>query len=1027
MRLSTLCIERPVFATVISLFLVLIGGISFSRLTVREYPNIDPPVITVDTAYRGASPEIIETRVTTILEESLAGIEGIDLMTSVNRQESSQITLQFTLESNVETAANDVRDRVARVRDRLPQEIDEPIVSKVEADAQPIIYLAFSSETLSSLDVSDYADRFVKDQLQTLEGISSVELIAERRYAMRIWPDAAKMAAHKVTASDIEHALQTYNVELPAGRIEGRVREFSVLAKTDINTAEEFAQVILRQEAGYLVRLGDVAKVEIGAEEERSIARYKGKSAIALGIVKQSTANPLDVSNRVRAALPRIIQTLPKSLEMQIAYDRAVFIKESVKEVYKTIIEALLLVVVIIFIFLRSWRSTLIPVIAIPVSLLGTCFLMLLCGFTINTLTLLAIVLSIGLVVDDAIVMLENIFRYIEEGLSPLQAALRGANEIGFAVLAMTLTLAAVFIPVGFLEGTTGKLFTEFAWTLALSVGVSGLVALTLTPMMCSLILRGSTKDASHESPHYESGPRWMAWSERMVDGIVEYYRVALHKALNWRSAVIATGVGIACIGGFIFTLIPSELAPLEDRGVLIGIFFGPEGAGLEYMDQYATQIEEIYAKVPEAERYFMVVGAPVLSQGISFLGLKPWSERHKEQKQVAMDIAPKMMGIPGIIAFPISPPSLGQSARAKPVQFVLQGGLSYAEMEKVVAKFLQKLQAFPGIINVETDLKLNQPRIEVGINREKAALMGISAEEIGRTLEILVGSMRATTFKQNGKQYYVVIQLPRDQRLTPEILNTIHMRNQVGEMVPLSTIITLNETVSPRELNHFDRLRAVKITANLAPGVTLGAAIRQLESVAEEILPVGMRYDYDGESREYLKSSRGLYITFGLALLFIYLVLAAQFESFRDPLIILVSVPLSLTGALLTLHLSGGTLNIFSQIGLVTLIGLITKNSILIVEFTNQLMEEGINVVHAVEKAAVLRLRPILMTTAATILGALPLAIASGPGAESRNDIGWVIIGGLLVGTFFTLFVIPVVCVLMKGKGQPTVSSLSA
>ncbi|HRK95451.1 MAG TPA: efflux RND transporter permease subunit, partial [Rhodospirillales bacterium] len=1004
MKLSEICIRRPVFATVLSLLVVLVGLVGYQRLAVREYPNIDPPIVTVSTSYVGASAEIIESQVTNVLEDSLAGIEGIDFMTSISREQTSQITVTFRLDRDPDAAAADVRDRVSRVRGRLPDDVEDSVIQKVEADAQPIVYLAFFSDRHSPLEVSDYADRYVKDRLQTLPGVAEVRIFGERRYAMRLWLDPARLAAFDMTTQEVEDALRRQNVEIPAGRIESADREFTVLAETDLRTPEQFDDLILRDAGGYLVRLADVGNAELGAADERRRVRFKGTTTVSLGVVKQSTANPLDLSRAVRENLPAIVDSLPEGMQVAVAHDRAVFIDESIKNVYRAIAEAAVLVVLIIFLFLRSLRATLIPLVTIPVSLIGAFALMYALGFSVNTLTLLAIVLAIGLVVDDAIVMLENIFRHVEAGMPPVAAALQGSREIGFAVVAMTLTLAAVYLPIGFMTGKTGRLFTEFAWTLAGAVVVSGFVALTLSPMMCAKLLR-------HEPKH---GVAYRV-IERGLDAMTSGYRRLLGRALASWPAVALIGVGVVASIFVLYTSLKSELAPFEDQGTVVGLFIAPEGATIDAIDTYAKQLEDIYAAEPDVDRYFVVVGTPVVNQGISFIKMTPWGERDRTQKEIADSLRPKMGKVPGVNAFPVNPPPLGQSVRNKGVEIVVKTSRPYRELETMIDALMAKAAASPALLNVETDLKLNTPQIRVDLDREKAANLGIAVDTLGRSVETLLAGRQVTRFKREGEQYDVIVQIRDEDRMTPEALNRIYVRAAGGAMVPLSNLVRIEETVSPKELNHFNQLRAATITANLAPGYSLGDGLAILEAAAEEVLPGTARLDYSGQSREFKEASADIYVTFALALAFIYLVLAAQFESFRDPLIIMLTVPLSIAGGLAGLWISGGTLNIYSQVGLVTLIGLITKHGILIVEFANQMRGEGRSVREAVVEASVLRLRPILMTTGATVFGAVPLAIAAGAGAESRQDIGWVIVGGLTVGTFFTLFVIPVVYALVN------------
>ncbi|WP_088345759.1 MULTISPECIES: efflux RND transporter permease subunit [Rhodomicrobium] len=1005
MSISDVSIRRPVFATVMSLIVVLLGLVSYQRLTVREYPNIDPPVVTVQTEYRGAGAEIVETQVTQVLEDSLSGIEGIDFITSINRQEQSQISVRFKLNRDPDSAAADVRDRVGRVRGRLPDEIEEPVIQKVEADAQPVIYLAFSSDRHSALEITDYADRFVKDQLQTLTGVTEVRIFGERRYSMRIWLDPERLAAYALTPQDVEDALRRQNVEVPGGRVESSAREFTVLSETDLRTAQQFNNLVLKETGGYLVRLSDVGRAELGALDERRIVRFNGQSAVAMGVVKQATANPLDVSKEVRAELPAIVKSLPEGMKVEVAYDRSVFIAESVKNVYHTIAEAVVLVVLIIFFFLRSLRATLIPLVTIPVSLIGAFALMYVLNFSINTLTLLSLVLAIGLVVDDAIVMLENIFRHVEEGMSPKQAAFVGAREIGFPVIAMTLTLVAVYVPIGFMAGTTGRLFTEFAWTLAGAVLVSGFVALSLTPMMCSKLLK-----------EHQSHGRLYNAIEWILQKLTGGYRALLGAALKVRPLVLLIGLGVAGSSWFFVQMLKSELAPYEDQGTIVSIFTAPEGSTIDYTDRYAKQLEAIFAKTGDLASYFVVSGNPVVSQGISFARMVPWAERKRTQFAIGEELKPQLQNVPGVTAFPSNPPPLGQSVRNKPVSFVIQTTQSYDKLQTLQDAVLAKARTYPGFTDLDTDLKLNTPQLNIKVDREKAADLGVQVETLGRTLETLLGGRQVTRFKREGEQYDVIVQVANIDRRNPEDLRRIYARSSHGAMVPLSNLIEIRETVAPKELNHFNQLRAATITAHLTAGYTVGDGLTFLENAAQEVLQGQAQIDYSGLSREFKESTSDIYITFILALAFIYLVLSAQFESFRDPVIIMLTVPLSMTGALAALWWSGGTLNIYSQVGLVTLIGLITKHGILIVEFSNQLRAAGKPLREAVVESATLRLRPILMTTGAMVLGAVPLAIATGAGAESRQDIGWVIVGGLLVGTFFTLFVIPVVYSYLAG-----------
>jgi len=1003
LSLPELCIRRPVLATVLSLVILLVGIVSFQRLTVREYPNIDPPVVTVETFYPGASAAIIESQVTKILEDALAGLEGVDVMTSVSREEFSQVTITFLLSRDPESSASDVRDRVSRARGLLPTEVRDPVVQKTEADAQPVMYLAFSSDRHDPMFITDFADRRVKDRLQSLPGVALVRVLAERRYSMRITLQPERLAAYGLTPQDIEDALRRQNVEVPAGRIESAQREFTVTSETDLRTTDQFNQLILRDRDGFLVRLRDVGEAKIMPEEERFAARFKGQTAVALGVVKQSTANPLEVSAGVAREMEAIRQSLPPGMHVEVAYDSAVFIRASIDNVFETIAEAVALVVLIIFFFLRSLRATLIPLVTIPVSLLGACAVMVALGFSINTLTLLAAVLAIGLVVDDAIVMLENIHRHVEEGQPPMQAALRGAREIGFAIIAMTLTLAAVYAPVGFQPGTTGKLFTEFAWTLAAAVVVSGFVALTLSPMMCSLLLK-------HEHRH---GALYNL-IEGFIGGLTRGYRATLAGALRARWLVLLIGAGVAGGGALLFMSLKSELSPTEDRGVLLGVYIAPEGSTLAYTDGYAKRLEAMYREIPEVNRYFVITGFPVVTNGISFVRVNDWAERTRSIFQIQRELGPKMFaGAPGVLAFPITPGSLGQNFLGKPVSVVVQTSQSYEDLAQMMQRLTERVGRIPGITNIESDLQLNKPQLKVELDRDKAAAMGVNPIEVGRALETLLGGREVTRFKKEGEQYNVVVKLADVDRSNPDDLNRIYVRSNAGTMIGLANVIHTQEGVAPKELNHFNQLRAATLSASLSPELAQGEALKLIEQAAREALP-DVQLDYSGASREFFQSSSGIAFTLGLALVFIFLVLAAQFESFVDPFIIMLTVPFAMAGAFLALQLSGNTWNIYSQVGVVTLVGLITKHGILIVEFSNQLRESGRTLQAAVIEAATLRLRPILMTTGAMVLGAVPLAIAVGAGAESRRAIGWAIVGGLLVGTLFTLFVVPTVYTLL-------------
>ncbi len=995
MRISEISIRRPVLATVMSLVIVLIGVVSFGRLTVRQYPDIDVPIVSITTRYPGASAEIIETQVTSPLEDVLSGLEGIDFISSISRSERSLITVVFRQDRNPDGAAADVRDRVGRVRGRLPDDAEEPIIAKVEADARPIMWIGFSSDRHNMLELTDIMDRRYKDRFQTLPGVADIFIGGRRRYAMRIWLDRSRMAAYGVTPGDVEQAIRAQNLELPSGRIESAEREFTVLAESDLATVEEFDQIILREDNGYLVRLKDVGRAEIAAEDKRQLFRNNGQPATSIGIVKQSTANPLDVGRAVRAEIDEIQQNLPEGMKLFVAYDSTVFIERSISAVFTTIAEAIALVALVIFLFLRTWRATIIPLVTIPGSLIGAFGVMYLFNFSVNTLTLLAMVLAIGLVVDDAIVMLENIQRHVENGMGRMQAALAGANQIGFAVLAMTLTLAAVYIPIAFTTGQTGKLFIEFAITLAGAVIVSGFMALTLTPMMASRLLRETTPaEAGHEG---------------LLTRITHRYRALLERALMRRQMILGIGLAVAGIAFALYRSLPAELSPIEDRSFIFVAAMAPEGATLDYTSKYVEKLEKILLEIPEVRNAVASIGRPSVTRARMYVNLKPWEERDRSSLEIAEQLNREFRGVPGLLAFPIVNSGLSRGD-SKPVNFVIQTTESYENLDRLVERILERARGNPGFRGLDADLKLNKPELKIRFHRDKIADVGSDVRTIGQTLATMLGGRKVTRYRSGGEEYEVIVQVEDVDRRNPADLTAIFVRGSNDQMVQLSNLVTVEEGVAPRELNHFNKLRAATITSNLTPGYSMGEGLEFLERIAREIAPSSVRFDYGGLSREFMEASGAMFFTFLLALTFIYLVLAAQFESFIDPFIILTTVPLAISGALLGLAITGGSLNLFTQIGLITLVGLITKHGILIVEFSNQLQRKGYTIHEAVVEAATMRLRPILMTTGAMVLGAMPLAIATGAGAESRNQIGWVIVGGLLLGTLLTLFVIPVV-----------------
>ena len=1010
MQLAEVSIRRPVLAVVMSMLIVLVGAVSFKSLSLREYPKIDEPTVTVTTRYVGASAEVVESQVTKPLEDSIAGIDAVDVITSISRAEQSQITVKFRLEKDADTAAAEVRDRTARVRNRLPQTVEEPVIAKVEADAFPVIWLAFSSDTLDALQINDLVNRVVKPRLQTVTGVADVRIFGERKYAMLVSLDHARLSSYKLTPQDVEDAIRRNNLELPAGRIESSNREFSVSSQTDLNRAGQFGDIVIRNINGFSVKLRDVAQVREGAANDRSVVRLNGQSAISAGVIRQATANPLELSAGVREMIPKLKADLPADMVINIANDNSVFIDRSIKSVFNTIVEAVVLVALVIFVFLRTFRASIIPIITIPVSLIGAFAMMALAGFTINTLTLLALVLAIGLVVDDAIVVLENIYRHIEEGLDPFSAAIKGVREISFAVIAMTLTLAAVFAPLAFTPGRTGKLFGEFALALAGAVLVSGFVALTLAPMLSAKLLRHNPK------------PGWFDRNmERGLTALSSGYEKLLTLILSrarWVVVLVmlASGIGIAVI----YPTMKQELSPLEDRGTILATINAPDGSTLEYTDRYARSLERMGQAYPEFDRIFANMGNPTVGQGTVVYRAVDWDERQRTTLEIARELGAKFNGLPGINAFPITPPSLGQGFRERPLNFVIQTSDSYQNLNLIARQMMDEIAKNPGILSPDVDLRLNKPELRVEVDRTKAAELGVSVDVVARTIETMLGGRVVTRYKRDAEQYDVIVQTLPAARNTPDDIDVIQVRGRNDTMIPLSSLVKVRESVAPRELNHFGQRRSVTITANLAPDYSLGEALTFMDATAATVLKPGYTTELNGTSREFKNSQGALVIVFVLALLFIFLVLAAQFESFIDPFVIMLSVPLSMIGALLALKYTGGSLNVYSQIGLITLVGLITKHGILIVEFTNQLREQGMAMQQALIKASAQRLRPILMTTGAMVLGAVPLALATGAGAESRTQIGWVIVGGMSLGTLLAIFVVPTMYSLLARKAVP-------
>ena len=1005
MLLSDVSVKRPVFATVLSLILLVLGLIAFTRLPLRELPNIDPPIVSIDTTYTGASAAVVETRVTQVLEDSVAGIEGVESVQSSSRNGRSSITMEFTLNRDIEGAANDVRDAVSRAADRLPEEIDPPQVAKVEGDADVIIWLNLSSATLDQLALTDYADRYIVDRLSSIDGVAQVNFGGGQRYAMRIWIDRKALAARNLTANDIENALRRENVELPAGRIESDTRDFTLRVSRDYRTPEDFGQLaIAKSDDGHVTRLAEVAKVERAAEERRAYFRGNGKVMVGLGVVKTSTANSLDVADRVKAEMARIQQSLPDGMTMGVSYDSTIFIDAAVHQVYKTLGEAVLLVLVVIFLFLGSVRAALIPAVTVPVCVIAAFLGLYAFGFSINLLTLLALVLSIGLVVDDAIVVLENCQRRVDLGEPPLIAAYRGARQVAFAVIATTAVLIAVFLPIAFMEGNNGRLFRELAVAVAGAVAISAFVALTLTPMMCSRLLRAHKKEKG-----------FVAWTERQLDRVGNGYRRALEKSVT-RPVLVGAALLIAVVLiGVLFVRVPKELAPPEDRGVFFAQVLGPEGAGFDYTVQQMQEVEKrLMSLGGEGSPIFRINSrvpggwgrSEEMHTGQATVLLKPWDERAKTTAEVVDEARALLAEIPGVRAIPQVRQGLVRSG-GQPLQLVL-GGPNYDELVEWRDRMLKRMESNPQLFAADSDYKETRPQLRVSIDRARAADIGVSVDDIGRTLETMMGSRRVTTFVDGGEEYDVILQAQDSDRRSPTDLTNLYVRARSGQLIPLANLVTLSELAEPGTLNRFNRLRAITLSAGLAPGYTLGEALDWMREVAAEELPETAQIDYKGESREFRKAGGAVAFTFAMALLIVFLVLAAQFESFVHPLVIMLTVPLAVLGALLGLWLWGSSLNLFSQIGIVMLVGLAAKNGILIVEFANQLRDQGRSIRDAILDASAVRLRPILMTSIATITGAVPLVLASGAGAASRVTIGVVVVFGVTLSTVLSLFVVP-------------------
>jgi len=1013
MKLSEVSIRRPVLASMFSAALVLFGAIGYNRLSVRELPDIDPPVISVTTVLPGANAQVVETAVTDVLEEELSTIQGLRTLSSASAEQTSNITLEFTLDRPVEVAAQDVRDKVSRVRGRLPVDVLEPVIAKQSADAQPFFWLALSSENYDLMQLSDIADRLVKARLQSLPGVGSAQIFGERRYSMRVWVNPQALSARGLTIQDVEGSIVSRNVEIPAGRIESTRREFSVRSLGELKTPQEFGEMVVASQGSQLIKLKDVARVELGPEDDRSIFRYNGSPSVAIGVVRQSKANLLDVARNIREALPVIQQSLPLGVKLQSAYDGSVFVTHSIADARLTLLIAAILVVLIIFVFLRNVRATIIPGLAIPASIISTFAIMYFLGFSINNFTLLALTIAIGIVVDDAIIVLENAFRHQEElHEAPEQAAVNGTNEIGFAVIATTIALVAVFTPLAFLTGTAGRLLSEFGIAVAGAVVISGFVALTLTPMLCAKILRMS----------HSHGELFQMF-ERGFNALSERYSGLLQRAVTHRIAVLGGTLAVVVVSVFLFLIFPptrlqNELIPSDDRGFFLVAVRGPEGASLDYTDGYVRRVEDIISKTPGVNGYFTIVGGFAGGVNSAFIGviMKDWSERKGTVDQTVTALFPQVyFGIPGVQAFPFAPGAIGFS---QPIQYVVQNP-DFAKLTEIMGPFVGRAQQVKGLANVQTDLFVNKPELRVTFDRDRAEDLGVPVRDVASALQTFLGGRRVSTFTRNDKLYYVMVQLDPKDRATPSDMGGIYLRGKGGQLVQLDAMAHVQEGVGARQINHFNRIPSFTLSASLLPGLAQGEALDSIDAVARQLLPPGTTTALAGESREYKESGSAIYFAFVIALIVVFMVLASQFESLLHPWTVLLAVPLAVTGALATLklaailHRSGATMNLYSQIGMILLIGLVCKNSILLVEYTNQLREKGLDTVAAVLEAGRIRLRPILMTSVATIMGAVPVAWGVGAGSAARKPLGYAIVGGVFFSTALTLFVVPVAYVM--------------
>lgn len=1001
MSFTDIFIRRPVLATVVSLLILLVGLASAFNLQVRQYPRITNTTITITTTYPGANADLIKGFITTPLQQAVASTEGIDTLTSSSMQNVSLITLKLRLDADPDRAVADVLSKIQQVKSVLPAESQDPVMVKQTGETTALMYMSFNSAQLTGSQITDYLTRVVQPRLQTINGVANAQILGGQTFAMRIWLNPDKMAALGVTPVDVRNALARNNFTTAAGQVKGDFIQTSINAQTSLDNPAAFGKLVVLTRGDALVRLDDISTIELGPESADSSSVFDGLKAVFIGVFATPTSNPLTVINDVRNAFPDIQKQLPASLEAAIAYDATKFINASISEVQKTLLEAAGIVIVVIFLFLGNLRATLIPIVTIPLSLIGVMFALLALGYSINLLTLLALVLAIGLVVDDAIVVVENIHRHIEEGMQPFEAALVGAREIAVPVISMTITLAAVYAPIGFVSGLTGALFREFAFTLAGAVVVSGVIALTLSPMMASKLLK-----------HEQSGGRFVRFLDRTFDSLRRRYERRLHRTLNFRPVTLVILFGVVIATGIMYVTTQKELAPEEDQGILFNIVKSPQSANLDYLEAATLQMHKVFETVPEKEHVFIINGmGNNVHQAIAGILFKPWEERKRSQKEILQDLQPKVAGIAGAQVISFALPSLPGSTGGPPVQFVITTTADYPQLAQILSEIQQEAQKSGLFIFTDSDLKFETPQIELKIDHDKANRLGITMQDIGSSLATLLGGNYVNRFNLYGRSYQVIPQVPRDFRLTEDWLKRYQVRTGSGTLVPLSSIVTVQQSVQPNALTSFQQLNSAMLQGVPFPGRTVGEIIDFLKAKAAEKLPEGFSYDFQGESRQYVQEGSTLVVTFVFALIIIYLVLAAQYESFRDPLIILVALPTAMFGALIPLNLGLATINIYTQVGLVTLIGLISKHGILMVDYANQIQEtEGLKPREAIEKAAAIRLRPILMTTAAMVVGMVPLLRASGAGASSRYSIGLVIAAGMLIGTLFTLFVTPAV-----------------